>query len=118
MKRSRSSSFGNIRVLKSPPPTAFGFQWNTRANATVISVHAPPKAREMTKVGILAVSEPKLAVWQESYFLDNCFLCKKGLRENDIRFMYGDFRAFCSIECRHKQITEDAEKEEASKEID
>lgn len=64
MKRSRSSGFGNVRVLKSPPPPiAFGFQWNTRANASVISVHVPLKTREMTKVGgILAISASKLTV--------------------------------------------------------
>ncbi|XWS76366.1 hypothetical protein CRYUN_Cryun01aG0170300 [Craigia yunnanensis] len=121
MKRSRvnrSASFGNIRVLNPPPAAASAFRWNPRSNPSVISAHAPPpKVWEMARVGILTVAAPDVAVGngQESNFLDKCFFCKKGLRQDDERFMYGDFRAFCTPECRTKQITVDNEKEKVSK---
>ncbi|KAK8532524.1 hypothetical protein V6N13_131845 [Hibiscus sabdariffa] len=113
MKRSRSTSLVNIRVLKPPSSTGFAFQRNSRVNPSVISVHAPPNAHETAKVGILAVSTPKLTIWQENHFLDECFLCKKWLHQNDTRFMYGDFRAFCSLECRGELMSADDEKEKA-----
>ncbi|XWS31544.1 hypothetical protein CRYUN_Cryun23aG0085300 [Craigia yunnanensis] len=71
----------------------------------------------MERVGILTLSAQEVAVGngQESHFLDKCFFCKKGLRQDDERFMYGDFRAFCTPECRTKQISVDNEKEKVSK---
>ncbi|XVE73091.1 hypothetical protein DITRI_Ditri11bG0089900 [Diplodiscus trichospermus] len=121
MKRSRlnrSASFGNIRVLNPPPAAASAFRWNIVANPSVISAHAPPpKVWEKARVGILTVSAPEVAVGndQQSHFLDKCFFCKKGLRQNDERFMYGDFRAFCSPECRSEQIIVDNQKDKVSK---
>ncbi|KAJ8476326.1 hypothetical protein OPV22_020053 [Ensete ventricosum] len=38
-------------------------------------------------------------------FLTSCFLCRKNLHGKDI-FMYRE-KAFCSMECRHRQITSD-----------
>ncbi|WJX96185.1 FCS-Like Zinc finger 15 [Trifolium repens] len=46
---------------------------------------------------------------QKSTFLDQCFLCnKKLLPEKDI-YMYKGDRAFCSVDCRCKQILRDEE---------
>ncbi|RDX66629.1 Protein MARD1, partial [Mucuna pruriens] len=47
--------------------------------------------------------------FQEPTFLDLCFLCRKRLLPvNDI-YMYKGDRAFCSVECRCKQIWMDEE---------
>ncbi|XVF72370.1 hypothetical protein PTKIN_Ptkin12aG0116500 [Pterospermum kingtungense] len=122
MKRSRvnrSTSFGDIQVLNPPPPAATSaFQWNPRVNPSVISALAPPpKAGYMARVGIMTLSAPEVAGGngQWTHFLDKCFFCKKGMLHNDEMFMYGDFHAFCSPECRTKQITADNEKEKVSK---
>ncbi|XP_057519669.1 FCS-Like Zinc finger 10-like [Amaranthus tricolor] len=40
-------------------------------------------------------------------FLEKCFLCKKKISEDDEVFMYSNLRAFCSYECRKKQINMD-----------
>ncbi|KAK6941213.1 Zf-FLZ domain [Dillenia turbinata] len=45
-----------------------------------------------------------------SYFLESCFLCKKQLQGQDI-YMYRGEKAFCSVECRCKQISSDEHKE-------
>ncbi|XVF32537.1 hypothetical protein REPUB_Repub17cG0090900 [Reevesia pubescens] len=124
MKRSRvnrSTSFGNIRVLNPPPAAASALRWNhPRANPSIISAHAlPPKILEMARIGILTVSSPELDLGsgEETHFLDKCFFCKKGLRQDDETFMYADFCAFCTPECRTKQIALDNEKEKVSKQL-
>ncbi|KAL0410326.1 UNVERIFIED_CONTAM: FCS-Like Zinc finger 14 [Sesamum latifolium] len=43
-------------------------------------------------------------------FLDSCFLCKKRLHGLDI-FMYRGEKAFCSAECRYRQISIDEQNE-------
>ncbi|KAM7477546.1 hypothetical protein LguiA_025759 [Lonicera macranthoides] len=43
-------------------------------------------------------------------FLSSCFLCEKMLHGLDI-FMYRGEKAFCSAECRHKQISSDERRE-------
>ncbi|XP_021280928.1 uncharacterized protein LOC110414179 isoform X2 [Herrania umbratica] len=125
MKRSRPdcSSSGNIRVLNPPPAaaSASAFRWDARATSSIISAYAPsPKVWEITRVGVLIVSAPDATVEigqqqgeQESHFLDKCFFCNKGLRQIDERFI--DFCAFCTPECRSKQIAVDKEKEKVSK---
>ncbi|OMP01444.1 hypothetical protein COLO4_11875 [Corchorus olitorius] len=131
MKRSRvnnSPSFGNIHVLNPPPAAASAFRWEPRTTPSIISHYAPPpKGGEMERVGILTVSSPSPQVAVENgqqlqrqelvsdHFLDKCYFCKKGLRQDDARFMYGDFHAFCTPECRTKQIAVDNEKERVSK---
>ncbi|XAR58565.1 hypothetical protein NMG60_11014009 [Bertholletia excelsa] len=42
-------------------------------------------------------------------FLERCYSCKTKIRENDEVFMYSYFLAFCSAECREKQIAMDKE---------
>ncbi|KAG2316472.1 hypothetical protein Bca4012_067340 [Brassica carinata] len=49
-------------------------------------------------------------------FLEHCFLCrKKLLPANDI-YMYKGDRAFCSVDCRSKQIIMDEEEESLRRE--
>ncbi|KAG9443918.1 hypothetical protein H6P81_015258 [Aristolochia fimbriata] len=42
-------------------------------------------------------------------FLDECFLCKKRLLPEKDIYMYRGDRAFCSVECRCRQIFMDEE---------
>ncbi|XP_047982955.1 FCS-Like Zinc finger 15-like [Salvia hispanica] len=44
-----------------------------------------------------------------SGFLDNCFLCRRKLLPGNDTFMYKGDRAFCSVECRCRQIFMDEE---------
>ncbi|CAA2955413.1 Hypothetical predicted protein [Olea europaea subsp. europaea] len=52
----------------------------------------------------------KTDAFQTEDFLNSCFLCKKMLHGLDI-FMYRGEKAFCSAECRYKQISIDEYKE-------
>ncbi|KAL8127572.1 FCS-Like Zinc finger 14-like [Apium graveolens] len=51
-----------------------------------------------------------VAVFGTADFLSSCYLCKKKLHGLDI-FMYRGEKAFCSAECRYKQISTDELKE-------
>lgn len=42
-------------------------------------------------------------------FLDNCFLCKQRLLPGKDIYMYNGDKAFCSVECRYRQIFMDEE---------
>ncbi|WJX23517.1 hypothetical protein P8452_12720 [Trifolium repens] len=46
---------------------------------------------------------------QQTTFLEICFLCKKKLLPGTDIYMYKGDRAFCSVECRCKQIFMDEE---------
>ncbi|KAG8376333.1 hypothetical protein BUALT_Bualt09G0052300 [Buddleja alternifolia] len=50
------------------------------------------------------------AIFTIADFLSSCFLCQKMLHGLDI-FMYRGEKAFCSTECRHRQISIDEKKE-------
>ncbi|XP_021276372.1 uncharacterized protein LOC110410816 [Herrania umbratica] len=66
------------------------------------------------------VGQVKREIWSDD-FLSSCHLCKRELHGLDI-FMYRGERAYCSAECRDKQITSDDHKEicgrEARKQLD
>nr|XP_004508200.1 FCS-Like Zinc finger 15-like [Cicer arietinum] len=47
--------------------------------------------------------------FQASNFLEQCFLCKKRLLLGKDIYMYKGDRAFCSVDCRCKQILTDEE---------
>ncbi|XP_057980239.1 FCS-Like Zinc finger 14-like [Malania oleifera] len=53
---------------------------------------------------------PAMVPFQTADFLNSCHLCKKMLHGLDI-FMYRGEKAFCSPECRYKQIVNDEHKE-------
>ncbi|XP_020423177.1 protein MARD1-like [Prunus persica] len=44
---------------------------------------------------------------QSGNFLDRCNYCRKILGEKDNIYMYSSLRAFCSPQCRHRQIVVD-----------
>ncbi|KVH87954.1 uncharacterized protein LOC112502784 [Cynara cardunculus var. scolymus] len=65
--------------------------------------------------GVFCAPSPPVAiggvtVFQDGDFLSSCNLCKKKLHGLDI-FMYRGEKAFCSEECRYKQISIDEHKE-------
>lgn len=47
---------------------------------------------------------PTAAASTTSSFLQRCLLCHKDLAENDDIYMYRGDKAFCSVECRCRQI--------------
>ncbi|KAE9602164.1 hypothetical protein Lal_00049659 [Lupinus albus] len=49
----------------------------------------------------------KLNKSQAPTFLDQCFLCRKRLLPGKDIYMYKGDRAFCSVDCRCKQIYKD-----------
>lgn len=51
--------------------------------------------------------------YPDSNFLSSCHLCNKKLHGKDI-FMYRGEKAFCSTECRYRQIVMDEHKEKCS----
>lgn len=53
---------------------------------------------------------------QSGAFFETCFLCKKKITQKNDVFMYGYLRAFCSSECREKQIIVDEKGKPASSE--
>ncbi|XP_015939345.1 FCS-Like Zinc finger 3 [Arachis duranensis] len=53
--------------------------------------------------------------YEQPYFLQACFLCKKPLGQNRDIFMYRGNTPFCSKECRQEQIEIDEAKEKTLK---
>ncbi|CAJ1940988.1 unnamed protein product [Sphenostylis stenocarpa] len=49
------------------------------------------------------------SIFQPPTFLDQCFLCEKRLLPGKDIYMYKGDRAFCSVDCRCKQIFTDEE---------
>ncbi|MED6118911.1 hypothetical protein PIB30_007073 [Stylosanthes scabra] len=53
--------------------------------------------------------------YEQPYFLQACFLCRKPLAQNRDIFMYRGNTPFCSKECRQEQIEIDETKEKKLK---
>ncbi|KAF3796077.1 hypothetical protein EJ110_NYTH03974 [Nymphaea thermarum] len=63
--------------------------------------------------GSLENARPEDPQWKGlGGFLERCFLCKRRLQPSHDIYMYRDFRAFCSIDCRQAVIEKE---EKASK---
>ncbi|CAJ1963367.1 unnamed protein product [Sphenostylis stenocarpa] len=56
-----------------------------------------------------AANVSQLSPFQEPTFLHQCFLCRNRLLPGKDIYMYKGDRAFCSVECRCKQIFMDEE---------
>ncbi|KAE9601980.1 hypothetical protein Lal_00040854 [Lupinus albus] len=52
-------------------------------------------------------SSPQHSLFQAPTFLDQCFLCRKRLLPGKDIYMYNGDKAFCSVDCRSKQIYKD-----------
>ncbi|KAJ9696148.1 hypothetical protein PVL29_008406 [Vitis rotundifolia] len=79
-------------------------------------------ADHQSRPKILTVASPETVKgkFDESFegpiggFLQKCYYCKKKIHENAEVFMYGYLHAFCTSECRDRQIIFDKELEKAS----
>ncbi|KAA8548949.1 hypothetical protein F0562_000633 [Nyssa sinensis] len=86
-----------------------------------ISQKTPQVINKVTMIKISASppppppSPPPSSRWKsapalpETGFLDQCFLCKQKLLPGKDIYMYKGDRAFCSVECRCRQIFMDEE---------
>ncbi|RWR82200.1 DUF581 domain-containing protein [Cinnamomum micranthum f. kanehirae] len=128
VKRSRilrSSSQGELSVFDRPPsPTAFldipkRSQPAAKAHRTSAAVaKSAPSSPGLVRAApnnILALASPDRKTEVEidgriGGFLEVCFLCKKRLGASDNVYMYRSVHAFCSPECRDRQIARDEEK--------
>ncbi|KAK6925747.1 Zf-FLZ domain [Dillenia turbinata] len=132
VKRSRivrSSSFGEASVLNHSPDRRL--LWRSPQPSTSVKpsggfakILRPSVAEtEQSRPKILSLASPKKDRVDLSRdgtiggFLEKCFFCGKKIRENDEVFMYSYLRAFCTAECRDKQIAMDKEVEEVSEEL-
>ncbi|KAI9182187.1 hypothetical protein LWI28_022933 [Acer negundo] len=78
---------------------------------------------EQSRLGILTVSSLEVVkesgdghhLGQIGNFLDKCYFCQKRLRQQDAAFMCGSLHAFCTPECRDKQIVVDKVVERVTK---
>ncbi|CAH8388023.1 unnamed protein product [Eruca vesicaria subsp. sativa] len=76
-----------------------------------------PKPRQVVNKSAVISSDLRRGnCYLSSGFLEHCFLCrKKLLPANDI-YMYKGDRAFCSVECRSKQMIMDEDEESLRRE--
>ncbi|TKY72580.1 hypothetical protein E2542_SST01323 [Spatholobus suberectus] len=80
-----------------------------------VSKKTPQVINKTTMLGSInkhspsAVNVSQHSRFQETTFLDLCFLCRKRLLPGKDIYMYKGDRAFCSVECRCKQIFMDEE---------
>ncbi|KAF5930402.1 hypothetical protein HYC85_031275 [Camellia sinensis] len=129
----RSSSFGDSGVLSPPIESADGWLERRSAPPSAAATAKPPsnssKAMKPSVAEKSLVSPPRILtlsspVQEESIdgsddqpigeFLDKCYYCKKKIGENAAVFMYSYLRAFCTAECRDRQIAMDNGMENAS----
>ncbi|OIT28081.1 PREDICTED: protein MARD1-like [Nicotiana attenuata] len=77
------------------------------------------QARKCNRPSVFDISPARLGDFPacpDSDFLSSCHLCQKKLHGKDI-YMYRGEKAFCSTECRYRQIAIDEHKEKCSSEI-
>ncbi|XP_030545906.1 FCS-Like Zinc finger 6 [Rhodamnia argentea] len=127
VRSSSSGDTGVINQLSSPAADSPELRWHVRtalAFSGAPSLAPPPQAstdqrRPPPRTGILTLSSPAGEDWSQERignFLERCFYCKKRIRESDEVFMYGHLRAFCTTDCREKQVAMDKLREKRSAE--
>ncbi|GLT74341.1 hypothetical protein SLA2020_461460 [Shorea laevis] len=109
MKRFRipsSSGFTDDRVLNPPLAAAAAAAAAAPFNSTVVPPFTAQQIdSEVYPGAIFSVSETVMEDCENvGNFLERCFLCKKMLNQKNEVYMYGIFQAFCTPECRDKQI--------------
>ncbi|KAL2553988.1 hypothetical protein Fot_07607 [Forsythia ovata] len=82
--------------------TPFRIQQNIKSKRTSVFDISPPGSLEV-------------AGFPSSDFLNSCHMCQKKLHGKDI-YMYRGEKAFCSEECRYRQMAMDERKENCSSE--
>ncbi|KAJ9696147.1 hypothetical protein PVL29_008406 [Vitis rotundifolia] len=134
----RSSSFDDASFLSQVSPLAMGspdLRWekhsaiaaetasaNGASDSAKILKPSELVADHQSRPKILTVASPETVKgkFDESFegpiggFLQKCYYCKKKIHENAEVFMYGYLHAFCTSECRDRQIIFDKELEKAS----
>ncbi|KAJ8532099.1 hypothetical protein K7X08_012022 [Anisodus acutangulus] len=76
-------------------------------------------ARKCNRPSVFNISPARIGdipAYPDSDFLSSCHLCQKKLHGKDI-YMYRGEKAFCSTECRYRQIVMDDHKEKCSSEV-
>ncbi|XP_029117557.2 FCS-Like Zinc finger 15-like [Elaeis guineensis] len=77
--------------------------------------NSPKNTQIVSKTSILrnssfsSIPSPMPPPFPTSPFLEFCYLCHKRLQEGKDIYMYRGDRAFCSVDCRCKQICMDEE---------
>eukprot|EP00268_Persea_americana_P052225 TRINITY_DN58411_c0_g1_i1.p1 TRINITY_DN58411_c0_g1~~TRINITY_DN58411_c0_g1_i1.p1 ORF type:complete len:246 (+),score=34.28 TRINITY_DN58411_c0_g1_i1:319-1056(+) len=81
--------------------------------------HGSEFDRRLRNFGMFFASPPgfidEIPATHKADFLSSCYLCRKKLHGKDI-YMYRGEKAFCSTECRNRQIVSDERKEKCGSE--
>ncbi|WJZ90122.1 hypothetical protein VitviT2T_009291 [Vitis vinifera] len=127
VKRSRvgrSSSFGDAGFLSQVPTPEH--RWDKRSatpsNSAKILKPSDVAGDQQARPTILTVASPEMDRGRVDVssekpigaFLEKCYYCNSKIRENVEVFMYGYLHAFCTSDCRDRQIIFDKELEKAS----
>ncbi|OWM66857.1 uncharacterized protein LOC116187503 [Punica granatum] len=116
---SRSSSSTDVVLSRRSSPAADPpeLRWAAFYGSLSTAAAAARAARleaGRPRPGILSVSSPPVVEEEltceppNGNFLEKCYYCKKMIGEDDEVFMYGHLRAFCTSDCRDKQIAMDS----------
>ncbi|KAM1276300.1 hypothetical protein ACFX13_029542 [Malus domestica] len=102
-----STSFDDMIVLNEPlPPPKLRMKMKPPRHPTKILTEDD----DVPQSAIMTLPLPYMKENDQGHtgnFLDRCNYCKKILDENDNIYMYSSLRAFCSSECRDRQIIVD-----------
>ncbi|XP_010482194.1 PREDICTED: uncharacterized protein LOC104760895 [Camelina sativa] len=86
---------------------------NTVSDGCLISPKVVNKANVLVTTTAITSSASSVTNlhrhYQDSGFLQHCFLCRRKLLPAKDIYMYKGDRAFCSVECRSKQMVMDEE---------
>ncbi|KAM0995591.1 hypothetical protein ACFX13_005752 [Malus domestica] len=103
-----STSFDDMSVLNEPlPPPELRMKMKPPRYPAKILIEGD----NVPQLAILTLPSPYMKKENDrghiGNFLDRCNCCKKILGEKDNIYMYSSLRAFCSSECRDRQINVD-----------
>ncbi|KAF8011154.1 hypothetical protein BT93_J1697 [Corymbia citriodora subsp. variegata] len=99
----RNSGSTSVQNKKSPQVV------NKATMSMVLNGAAPPSPSPTSSSSLSRRSSQPFSVFPAPAFLDQCFLCKNKLLPGKDIYMYKGDRAFCSVECRCRQIFMDEE---------
>ncbi|XP_058106556.1 FCS-Like Zinc finger 2-like [Magnolia sinica] len=101
----RSSSQGEL--------TRFDIPWEGKPNYIAPKAHVRKvsKSKEATPKPVFTVVSPPRSEKMQNRFMETCRSCNNKLLQNNDIFMFGCFGAFCTSECREKEIKEKTSEE-------
>ncbi|KAL2507755.1 uncharacterized protein Fot_31402 [Forsythia ovata] len=112
---------GSSSSQVTPPVATSSVTASASVSASASSIN-PAKVKEPSEANALEPESPRILalaspVSGESVgrndqqkiggFLEQCYYCKKTIAKDTEVYMYSDFCAFCSVECRDLQIEQD-----------